>query len=171
MTKFSVAELERLSAEDDAEAIKELSVRYATGNGVEKDGTKSLDLLRRAVDMDDAGAMFMMGAAYATGVGVPIDEAQAVMWYEKAAAKGNALGQYWLAIMIGNSRGNIVGSWAAAAPLFEKAAMQGHSDAAFMLGWIHQMGETGKIDYEQAANWYRKASETVLNQKAQFNLR
>ncbi|MDX2223110.1 MAG: hypothetical protein SFV21_10195, partial [Rhodospirillaceae bacterium] len=47
----------------------------------------------------------------------------------------------------------------------------GHSDAAFMLGWIHQMGETGKIDYEQAANWYRKASETVLNQKAQFNLR
>ena len=46
-----------------------------------------------------------------------------------------------------------------AAPLFRKAAEQGHAIAQNDLGWLYEEGKGVRQDYTQAAEWYRKAAE------------
>ena len=43
-----------------------------------------------------------------------------------------------------------------AAPLFRKAAEQGHVGAQYILGSLYDQGQGVKQDYEQALKWYRK---------------
>lgn len=50
-----------------------------------------------------------------------------------------------------------------------EAAKQGDVNAQFDLGWKYSHGEGVTKDYQQAANWYRKAAEQGLAE-AQFNL-
>lgn len=171
LAAMSVPQLEEHAARDNMDAVVELSTRYAQATGVEKDENKALELLSRAIAKDHPYGTFLMGVAHSTGLGVPQDDAKAVIWYERAANLGNVHGQYWLAFMIANGRGGIGANWEGAYPLMVKAAEQGHSDARFMLGYMFQAGLGVDQDFEQAAIWYRRASETQANQKAQFNLR
>ncbi|MCB2106154.1 MAG: sel1 repeat family protein [Rhodobacteraceae bacterium] len=166
-----LADLQALADEGNVKAKIELAARYANGNGVEVDTPKAIALLDEAIAAGDSQAMFFRGVMAHNGMGVPVNMAEAVLWYEKSAAKGNMFGEYWLAFMIGNGLGGISPNWPGAVPLLEKAAAQNHSDAQFMLGWLYESGEGGQgIDYEKAGDWYRKATATHLNQKAQFNL-
>src|SRR5262245_18425788 len=49
------------------------------------------------------------------------------------------------------------------------AAARGGPEAQHMLGRIYAEGKQVKLDYRQAANWYRKAAEQGLA-KAQYDL-
>ena len=76
---------------------------------------------------------------YQTGRGVDPDPAQAVFWYQRAAAAGNAraqanLGNLYLA-GIGVPQDNAV-----AANWFELAARQGHVVSQFNLGLMYENG-------------------------------
>ncbi len=51
---------------------------------------------RIAASAGDADAQFKMGHAYETGQGVSADAGMARVWYQKAAAGGNAQAQAWL---------------------------------------------------------------------------
>lgn len=170
MAGMPVAKLEQLAARENMDAVVELAARYGSGKDVAKDEQKSLELLKRAIVKQHPYGTFLMGVAYATGMGVPKDESEAVVWYQRAADLGDMNGQYWLAFMIGNGRGGIGANWNGAYPMMLKAAMQGHSDARFMLGFMFQSGQGVDQNMEQAATWYRLASETRPNQKAQYNL-
>ena len=170
MSELPIAEIDRLAARGNLDAVTELSARYAGGKDVAKDEQKALELLKRAIDKRHPYATFLMGVAYANGIGVPQNEAEAVIWYQRAAELGDMNGQYWLAFMVGNGRGGIGATWSGAVPLLVKAAEQGHSDARFMLGYLFQTGSGVDQNFEQAATWYRLASQPRFNQKAQFNL-
>jgi TPR repeat protein len=54
----------------------------------------------QATELDEAArtsAQYDVGALYANGQGVPKDEAQARVWFARAAAGGNEDAKQWLA--------------------------------------------------------------------------
>ena len=168
---MSPEELESLAVAGDAEAQAELGLRLVNGEGVVKDETRGFNLFMASARQGNAKGQFFTGLAYANGTHVDKDPTRAVPWYELSAKQGYPLAQYYLAVIIAYGRGGIVSNWDAAVPLFQGAAEQGHSDAQFMMGYVYDTAKGVDQDNEKAAHWYRKATERVLNQKAQWNLR
>ncbi|USQ14255.1 SEL1-like repeat protein [Legionella lytica] len=83
---------------------------------------------------------------------------QALKAYEKAAAKGNALGIYNLGLMYLYGKGTPV-DYAKAKELFVKAANDKVHDAMNQLGGIYFMGLGQPRDEQQALAWYKKAAD------------
>ena len=87
-----------------------------------------------------------------------MDYGQAIYWYSKAAAQGDADGQCNLGIMyqFGYSGDQ---SYEKAAFWYEKAARQGQCMAQANLGYLYEHG-LGRIqDVAAAIYWYTKAAE------------
>ena len=79
----------------DGEAQLELSSRYATGDGVTKDGAKAMKWLRKAAEQGVARAQCLLGLSYASGDGVKKpDKVEAVRWLRRAADQGLAEAQF-----------------------------------------------------------------------------
>ena len=166
-----VTELFDRLAKGDEAAMIELGVRYATGKDLPINADRALILFETAARQGNPLGYYFIGTAYSLGFGIPKDGSRAVVFWEEAARLGYAPSQYALATMIANGMGGIERNLCAAVPLFEAAAAQNISDAAFMLGVAYHEDELGPADYERAASWYRKANKIAFNQKAQYNLR
>jgi hypothetical protein len=54
----------------------------------------ALAIWRPRAESGDVAAQLLVGSIYDYGQGVPQDDAEAVKWYERAAAKGSAKGQF-----------------------------------------------------------------------------
>jgi TPR repeat protein len=55
---------------------------------------QSIAELKKQAAAGDASAQFKLGFAYDSGNGVPKDQAEAVLWYRKAADQGYSRAQY-----------------------------------------------------------------------------
>jgi TPR repeat protein len=116
------------------------------------------DQARTAANNGDVAAMNAMGDWYRAGQGgLPKDNAQAVDWYRKAAAQGNANAQNNLGVMYQNGWG-VDKDLVQALDWFRKSAVQGNADAQKNLGVMYQNGWGVDKDYTQAVDWYRKAA-------------
>lgn len=82
---------------------------------------------------------------------------QALKAYEQAAAKGNALGVYNLALMYLYGKGTPV-NYPKAKGLFTEAAKEIH-EAMNQLGGIYYKGLGQARDEKQALSWYKKAAD------------
>ena len=83
-------------------------------------------------------AQFLMGNSFEKGQGNEIDLAQAVFWYEKAAANNNPAAQHRLGLMYATGTG-VTQDFNKTAELFEASAMQNYSPgqmdyAMFLIG-------------------------------------
>jgi uncharacterized protein len=87
------------------------------------------------------------------GQGVQQDYAQAAIWYSKAAAKGNANGQFNLGLMYFNGIG-VPQDYSKAAKWLRKAADKGNANAQSDLGWIYQNGYGVPQDNVRALMWF-----------------
>lgn len=163
-------DVQRLHGEGNILATVELGVRYAEGRGVEKDLKQAIGLFEQGVEAGEPSAMFAIGVAFDRGEGLPRDEAAAVHWYQRASDLGFMEAHLWLAHMISSGRGGISPSWEAAAPIYLKAALAGHTDGQYMMGQMYTNGEGLPQDFEKAAEWYRRSSSVVPNPKSQYNL-
>ena len=76
---------------------------------------------------------------YDTGEGVPQDDAEAVIWYRRAAEQGHAGAQYSLGRMYDIGRGAPEDD-AEAVRWFRLAAEQGHAGAQYSLGLMYDDG-------------------------------
>jgi TPR repeat protein len=170
-SSLSVEELYVRLAKGDAPAAVELGLRYSTAKDLPINPERALPLYEYAARQGNPLAFYYLGHAHTTGFGVPKDDVKSVILWEEASLLGYGEAQYSLGFMIANGRGGIEANWCAAIPLFEAAAAQDQTDAAFMLGVAYHTGRIGDPDYQTAAKWYRKAYEKVLNQKAQYNMR
>jgi TPR repeat protein len=155
----------------DPMALVELGLRHATGNGLENSPEQAYNFFRRAAEQGSPVGKYFLGSAYSNGLGVPTDDARAVSIWKESAAMGHPLSQFWLGFFVANGRGGQNTDWCAAIPLFEAAAAEDITDAAYMLGLAYDMGHTGPSDFQTAAKWYRRSFEKQLNQKSQYNLR
>ena len=97
-----------------------------------------------------------LGVAYEYGEGVPQDQAQAVMWYRKAAEQGEAMAQFNLGRAYRDGKG-VPKDSKQAAEWFEKAAQQGYAHAQFDLGEMYFHGEGIPEDEQKGFEWLGKA--------------
>ncbi len=84
---------------DNADAMFELYVYYATGIGTEINTEKAIDWNLKAANAGSDRACYNMGTFYATGNGMPQDMDEAVKWYDKASLLGNVRATETLGLM------------------------------------------------------------------------
>jgi GAF domain/Sel1 repeat/PilZ domain len=89
MQAKSLADLQTLAAQGDAEAQYQMGVRYDEGEGVLKDDTQAVQWFQRAADLGNVDAQAHLGAYYWAGRGVPRDLSKAYMWSMIALAGGD----------------------------------------------------------------------------------
>jgi hypothetical protein len=99
-----------------------------------------------------------LGDRYYTGQGVRQNYAQAMDWYRKAAAQGNADAQLDIGGMYQRAVG-VPQDYRQALLWFQKAADQGSSRAQYRLGQMYSDGQGVPRDYAQARSWYQKAAD------------
>ena len=101
-----------------------------------------------------------MGLCYDQGIGVNVDIETAIYWYEKAAKKGNAIGQtnlgacYWT-----KAENGMVKNYENAFYWYQKAADQGYAEAQCRLGSCYDQGKGVTQDKIKAKFWYKKAAD------------
>ncbi len=96
---------------DDAEiaqAMYELGVRFAGGNGVEQDYEKAKNLFEKAKRSNNQSAVNALGMMYVNGDGVDVDYEQALFLFNASTAAGSDIGMYNLAFMYENGYGTDV---------------------------------------------------------------
>ena len=77
---------------------------------------------------------------YEQGIGVSKDEKEAVVWYGKSAAHGNAAAQFNLGVLYENGRGTKI-DYVKANELYRKASAQGDPLAIGNLGMLYVRGQ------------------------------
>jgi TPR repeat protein len=115
-------------------------------------------LVKPLADAGNAKAQNYLGLLYDDGLGVPRNDAQAVVWYRRAADQGNAAAQYNLGRLYDNGHG-VPQDDAQAMAWYRKAADQGDARAQTSVGAAYESGRGVARDPAQAAEWYRKAAD------------
>ena len=97
-----------------------------------------------------------------------VGDAQAAVYFRKAAELGSPVGQYLLAGMYDEGRG-VLQNREKALALYLQAAEQGYGEAQNKLGEMYEKGDGVAQDMAQAVVWYRKAAE-LRSDNAQMKL-
>ena len=101
----------------------------------------------------------MLGLAYANGLGVDKDDAEAVKWYRKSAAKGEKEGQLQLGLSLCKGEGVAEDSTEGIRWL-RSAAEQGDSFAQHNVAVCYYTGKGVAKDIVEAYAWWAVASLT-----------
>ena len=106
-----------------------------------------------------------MGVCYESGMGVPQDNNEAIKWYRKAAAQGDASAIKALQELADSDDVVRKGldaykakNYAEAVKWLRPAAEQGNDAAQDALGMCYEFGNGVAKDHAEALKWYRKAA-------------
>lgn len=115
------------------------------------------------VRMDAIKALAQSGDATAQNhLGVHYSDQQnyqyASVWFRRAAAQGDAFGQYGLATLYREGLG-MPQDYTKAAKWYYKAAVQGDAKAQYHLGTLYYAGAGVQRDVKQAIAWFIKSAE------------
>lgn len=113
-------------------------------------------------------ALNLLGRMYELGNGVPQDPARSVIYYRKAAEKGDIYAQFNLAVSYDTGFG-VPMNFRQAVKWYRRAADQGAGFAQYSLATMYEEGNGVEQNFQQAAQWYRRAAERG-NKQAQNNL-
>ena len=114
-----------------------------------------------AAEQGYAPAQYFFGAIYCHGQGMPQSDALAVEWYRKAADQGLAQGQVGLAQMYHFGLGGVPHDSAMALTLLQKAAAQGHKNAAARIPPVLQALQAQRRRQQQASAPSSSATPTA----------
>ena len=135
----SMTDLEKCQ-DGDFKICTELGNAYYTGNGVEKNLNKSVDLYKKACDGGEMNGCFNLGNAYYYGNGVTKDFNKAVQLYQKACDGGEIKGCFNLGIAYENGNG-VTKDFNKAAQLYQKACDGGDMEGCNVLqrfNWLRE---------------------------------
>ena len=140
----------------------------AETEGMAPAATGSLQL-REAAAMGNADAQFVIATRYLNGEnGVPQDFAKAAYWYGKAAAAGNAPGQYRLGTLYERGKG-VAKDMNAALGWYERSASLGNVKAMHNAAVLSASNDQKQPDYARAFKWFSLGAAHGLKD-SQFNL-
>jgi TPR repeat protein len=134
------------------------------GEQIKQIAADSVPAIQQQAEAGDAAAQFKLGIAHAAAIGVARDDAQSLAWINKAAANGNANGQYFLGLVyyFGGEKyggGDYRANELKALEWLRKAADQGHVHAQTMLDILHEEGGRQiRKNRGKAVEWFRKAA-------------
>lgn len=148
-------ELTKKAKKGDAQSSYELSKRYYSGNGVDRDNNKALLWYEKYAECGNLSAQKNLGDYYLK-VG---ENAKAVYWYEKAAVQGSATAQRNLGKLLLEGRG-VKPHPITALSWYEKACEGGDVDALIELGDYFLKKENP--DVARALGLYEKAAQKNL---------
>ena len=128
--------------------------------------------LRKRSNAGDAASQLALGRAYSTGHGVDKDDAQAWLWYRRAAEQGHPEAQFELGERYAYGLG-VRQDDGEAADWYRKAAEQSHHKAAealrandpvdaddqYRLGCDYYLSSRVPRNDAKAAHWYRRAAD------------
>lgn len=132
----------------DRRAKEKIAGMYFSGDYVEEDGKKALDIyLELANDgKDETGnANYLVGYIYQEGFGVEKDLQKSFEYMIKAAELGNSEGLFWTGYKYFQGEGTEINDKEAIKWL-EKAVEYDHEIAQWILGCIYLKGEENDID-------------------------
>ena len=152
------AQRKRATNEGNAEAMFNLGLLYANGQGVTQDYVRAREWYEKAAEKGFPSAMGNLGVLYHNGQGVAQDYARAREWYEKAAEKGFPRAMGNLGVLYHNDQG-VAQDYAKAREWYEKAAANGNATAMLNLGQLYEEGWGVAQDYGKAREWYEKAAD------------
>jgi len=118
----------------------------------------SIATLKEQAANGDAVAQYNLGEAYENGKGVPQDDAQAALWFRKAAEQNLAIAQYRLGVLYANGL-EVRQDWTQAGFWFRKAANGGMAEAQFLLGSQLESGQGLPQNTREALMWFHAAAE------------
>jgi TPR repeat protein len=114
----------------------------------------NLDAIRQRAEQGDADAQETLGQFYSAGLGVAKDDAQAVVWFEKAAEQGRPLAEFSLGEMYENGRG-VPKVTDKAVDWYRKSAEQGYARARGALRKMYVEGKLVPVADSQAGSWWQ----------------
>jgi len=129
--------------------------------------------INAAAKKGDVSAHYQLVQMYDEGLGVKEDKQKARQCLEKAADGGNVNAQFQLAAKLGAESLQGIPAEESAAVVddskititpeqhryYKMAALQGHSESQYTLGYCHELGEGGVTQNESSASeWYQKAA-------------
>jgi len=125
--------------------------------------------VRRAAKAGNPEAQFRLGVMYGNGDGVALDHAEAIRWFEKAAAQDHQNALITMAWMYASGAG-VDADEDRARELYLKAAGLGSSKAQYVVGTMYRFAQYGvEKDIAKAVDWYLKAANQGMA-TAQFAL-
>jgi len=122
----------------------------------------ALELFTKAAELGYAPSQFRLGHAYEFGVmGCPIDPRKSILWYSRAAVKGEpdselALSGWYLT----GAEGVLEQSDTEAYLWARRAAEKGLPKAEYAVGHLTEAGFGVAPSMEEAKRWYYKAAST-----------
>lgn len=137
--------------------------KYYYGRGVRQDYAEAAKWYRASADLGNADAEYSLGHMHAFGQGVRQDKEEALRWFRFAAAHGNVKAMERL-IQLQPVSGSAPGSSTANGTIGAVTAA-----AFYEMGEKYYYGRGVRLDYAEAAKWYRKAAEQG-NSDAQYSL-
>lgn len=150
---------------DDAFA---LGMRYASGEGIEKNAALACKWLGAAAEQGHAEAQYQLAMWYEADDDVEKSPALAIHWLEKAVVQGHAKAQVrsWE-----HYRENLFGTGddARGVKLLTKLAEKGDLVAQGYLGRLYESGTGVRKDYKLALHWLGKAA-ALGNAMARYDL-
>jgi TPR repeat protein len=144
-----------------------LSLMHLRGEGIPKDETHGLELLRRSADEGYSAAQYLLGLHYLYGHGVLKDKALAMSYLLAASADDDYRAFVLLKILEKGSRGEKKDRESVVAEVKRKAKSN-VSDAQFTLAFMYLVGDGVPKDGGEEVRWYRAAA--AKNARAAFML-
>lgn len=126
-----------------------------------KDYATALKLIEPLAEAGDPRAQTQLAMLYYHGQGVPESDAQAVVWYDRAARKGYLPAQYQLGNMYAYGHATVPASYDPmhlAAQWYFEAARKGHADAQYALGVLFLTGSGVVQSNAEARKWFTRAA-------------
>jgi len=144
--------LEKLAAQDNAEAVYHLGMAYQTGAGLPKDSSKAFEAFRRAAELGDVLASYKLGCFYdGQGAGLVQDDPELALRYKLVAAEaGYALAQQDVAALYAARE-----EFESAVSWLENAMEQGWPDALATYASVHNGANGIEPDPVKAAAYFR----------------
>lgn len=126
--------------------------------GIEQDSARGIDLLMQAAqaEMPIVAAQSLLGRLYLGVAGIPQDYAQALYWFDLAAAADDSEAQFQLGEMWRNGRG-VAGNPRKALGWYQRAAQQSHAGALNGIGLLYAQGAGVARDRQLARLHFEKA--------------
>lgn len=148
-------------------AITALAMAHISGDGVQKDPARALELLKSAADKH-VEARFQLGLCYLLGRGVPIDAATAAEHLLKAAERKHPDATYNYGALLYNGNG-VAQDRKAAFEFYTAAADLGSASGQFRLAHAHTLGKELPLDPHRAIELFAASAEQN-HPSAQINL-
>lgn len=149
-----------LAAENGVEiAYLNIGAFYQAGIGVPRDEQKAVEYFQYGANSGNMYCLNALGMCYKNGTGVSQDYEKAFELFLNAAYAGNFAGEVNVGLAYDEGQGTPEDK-VEAKKWFTLAAGHGSSKAMAILGVYKERGiPDGKIDLQEAFNWYLKAAE------------